>query len=109
MILASNLSLEGGAVILTWDFLATKWTTAPSEAGTTAAGTVYAYTLGGVTRYRLVPTTYSAAQDAFYGGFSGGTLFDPICSRGGQIAPQNSVKFGTEYAVFGTEPIVFGA
>ena len=48
MILASNLSLEGGAVILTWDFLAANWSTAPAVVGTVAAGDAYAYTLGGV-------------------------------------------------------------
>ena len=65
-----------------WEYYATNWTTAPSLAGSTAAGDVYAYTLSGTTRYRLVPTTYSAAQDAFYSTFSGGVLSGLIVTRG---------------------------
>lgn len=80
--LTSNLTLESGAAILSWDFLVTKWTSTPQLVGTTAAGTVYSYVLGPVTRYRLVPSTYSAAQDAFYSNFSGGVLSGLICTRG---------------------------
>ena len=72
----------GDNLPLTWDFLVMNWTTEPTVAGTVAAGDVYAYTLGGVTRYRLVPTVYSAALDAFYSGYSGGVLSGLICSRG---------------------------
>lgn len=82
MQLASNLGLEGGAVILSWDYLACNWTTAPAQVGTVASGDVYSYTLGAVTRYRLVPSTYSAAQDAFYSTFSGGVLSGLITTRG---------------------------
>ena len=82
MRLTSHMQLEGGAVILSWDFLAAKWSTEPVVVGTVAAGDVYAYTLGGVTRYRLVPSVYSAALDAFYSTFSGGVLSGLICSRG---------------------------
>lgn len=71
-----------GTNALTWDFLATNWTSAPSVAGTVAGGTVYSYVRSGVARYRLVPTSYSAAQDAFYSGFSGGVLSGLIVSRG---------------------------
>ena len=74
------LQASGGG--LTWEHLAANWTSAPAQVGTVAAGAVYAYTLGGVTRYRLVPTTYSAALDAFYTTYSGGVLSGLICSRG---------------------------
>lgn len=77
----ANLS-DAGTTPLTWDYFATNWTAAPSQAGIVAAGDVYAYTLGGVTRYRLVPSVYSAAQDAFYSSFSGGVLSGLIISRG---------------------------
>ena len=73
---------EPGTTPLTWDYFAANWTAAPSQAGIVAAGNVYAYTLGGVTRYRLVPSVYSAAQDAFYSSFSGGVLSGLIISRG---------------------------
>lgn len=82
MQLASNLALEGGAVILSWDYLAANWSTAPVVVGSVAAGSVYSYVLGGVTRFRLVPTTYSAAQDAFYTTFMGGVLSGLIVARG---------------------------
>lgn len=86
MKLASNLELEGGAVILSWDFLSCNWTTAPAQVGTatvsTQPGAVYAYTLGGVTRYRFVPNAYSPALDAFYATYSGGVLGGLITSRG---------------------------
>lgn len=77
----ANLS-DAGTTQLTWDYFAANWTAAPSQAGIVAAGNVYAYTLGGVTRYRLVPSVYSAAQDAFYSSFSGGVLSGLIISRG---------------------------
>ena len=72
----------GDTLPLTWDFLVMNWSTAPAVVGTVATGDVYAYTLGGVTRYRLVPSVYSAAQDAFYSSFSGGVLSGLICTRG---------------------------
>ena len=75
-----SLQASGGG--LTWEHLVTNWSTAPAQAGTVAAGAVYAYTLGGVTRYRLVPTAYSAGQDAFYANFTGGVLSGLIVSRG---------------------------
>lgn len=50
----------------------------------TRLGAVYNYTYRGVTRYRFVPTTYSASQDAFYSTFDSGTdtLINFIVSRG---------------------------
>jgi len=55
---------------LSWTRLATTWDTPPtlnSVVTMPAPGSIYEYTLDTVTRYRFVPTTYSAAQDAFYG------------------------------------------
>lgn len=66
----------------TWGHLATNWSAAPAVVGSVPAGSVYSYTLGGVTRYRLVPSPYLAANDAFYSGFSGGALSGLIVSRG---------------------------
>ena len=69
-------------VITTWDYYVTNWTTPPTQAGTTAAGAVYSYTLTGVTRHRLVPSPYVAAQDAFYSAWDGAVLSGLIVSRG---------------------------
>ena len=80
--LAQAIGADIKSMGLTWEHLVTNWSTAPTQAGTVAAGAVYAYTLGGVTRYRLVPTAYSAGQDAFYANFTGGVLSGLIVSRG---------------------------
>lgn len=72
----------GNPILGPWAYLATQWSTAPSKVGTTASGAVFAYTLGGATVYRLVPTTYTPAQDAFYSTFSGGVLSGLIATRG---------------------------
>jgi hypothetical protein len=71
-----------GTAPLTWTALATSWTTPPTLAATIAAGQVYAYPLGGTTRYRLVPSPYDAADDAFYTTFAGGILSGLIAARG---------------------------
>ena len=85
-VLASNLSLEGGAAILSWDFLVAKWGTPPAVVGTATVsgqtGEVWAHTLEGVTRFRFVPGVYSAALDRFYTTYSGGVLSGLITSRG---------------------------
>lgn len=73
---------EGEPPGLTWSDLVTRWDAAPSPAGSTAAGEVYAYQLDGVTRYRLVPEPYAASGDRFYGSFVGGVLTTPLASRG---------------------------
>ena len=86
MNLASSLALEGGAAILSWDFLVANWSTAPTVAGAATVssqpGQVWAHVLRGVTRFRFVPDTYSPALDAFYSGYSGGVLSGLIVSRG---------------------------
>ena len=56
----------GPAAPLSWDYFATNWSVAPTKVSTTAGGSVYSYTLTGVTRYRFVPLPYNPAQDAFY-------------------------------------------
>ena len=68
--------------VRTWEYYVSNWSVEPAQVGTVAAGAVWSYTLGGVTRFRLVPTTYSASQDAFYTTFSGGVLSGFIVSRG---------------------------
>ena len=67
---------------LSWNYLSSNWTTAPVQVGTTAAGAVYSYTLSETTRYRLVPSIYAAAQDAFYSNWDGTNLTGFIISRG---------------------------
>lgn len=66
---------------ITWTLLASKWDVAPTVAASISGGTVYQYTLDGVTRYRFVPDQYDAAQDAFYSSFDGTTLSDLITTR----------------------------
>lgn len=85
MELLSPLSLGKGAVILSWAHLAASWSTPPALVGPATSpvpGQVYAYTLGDVTRYRLVPTSYSPAQDSFYAAHSNGECTGLVCSRG---------------------------
>lgn len=68
-----------------WTYLVTRWSSPPTEAGAStvsgAPGLVLAYLLDGITRYRFVPSPYSAALDAFYSTFSGGQLSGLIVSR----------------------------
>lgn len=65
-----------------WIYLKEKWDAPPTLNATISSGDVYNYTLGGVTRYRLVPEPYVAANDAFYTGFDGTTLSGLIAARG---------------------------
>lgn len=62
------------------------WSLDPTEIGTatvsTQSGSVLSYVLAGVTRYRFVPDTYSAALDGFYSSYSGGVLSGLIVTRG---------------------------
>lgn len=69
-------------LLLDWSYLAANWSATPSQIGTTGAGSVYSYTLDGVTRYRLVPATYDSSLDTFYGGWDGSVLSAPLVSRG---------------------------
>ena len=64
-----------------WTYYVTLWDTPPTFNSSITGGDVYDYTLGAVTRYRFVPTTYDASQDAFYSGFSSPTLSGLIVAR----------------------------
>jgi len=68
-----------------WTYYALRWSSPPVAAGPAAvsgvAGSVMAYTLDGVTRYRFAPDAYDPALDAFYAAFSGGTLSNLLVAR----------------------------
>ncbi len=76
----SSSSSSGGGI--DWTYYATTWTAEPTLNASITGGDVYDYTLDGVTRYRFVPTTYDATQDAFYTSFSNPTLSGLIVARG---------------------------
>jgi len=85
MDIMSNQRFQGGAVPLTWGHLAMHRSALPADAGRATApvaGDVLAYTLGGVTRYRLVPDSGLPTQDAFYSTFAAGVCSGLIVSRG---------------------------
>jgi hypothetical protein len=67
---------------LAWTDLVTRWDSPPTQAATIGSGSVFAYVLDGTTRYRLVPSPYSAAGDAFYATFGGGVLSGLLAARG---------------------------
>lgn len=72
--------------ILSWAYLVANRDdgTVPTQVGTVTLpvpGRVFAYVLGGITRYRLVPDSYSESNDSFYSVFSSGTLSSHIVSR----------------------------
>lgn len=73
------ITATGGA---DWTYYATTWTTEPTFVEAITGGDVYSYTLDGTTRYRFVPTTYDATEDAFYTIFSTPTLSGLIIARG---------------------------
>lgn len=66
----------------TWMYYVTTWSSEPTFVETITGGDVYSYTLNGTTRYRFVPSTYDATQDAFYTTFSTPTLSGLIVARG---------------------------
>lgn len=68
-----------------WGYYKDNWSVEPVTVGTATtpvAGDVYSYILDGITRYRLVPTTYDPTDDAFYAAFSAGVCSDLIVARG---------------------------
>lgn len=75
----SQLPVSGG---VTWDYYATNWTEQPALLATIASGNVYSYTLRGITRYRLVPSPFLAANDVFYSSWNGSALSGLIVARG---------------------------
>ena len=66
-----------------WSHYLDHWDVEPIQISTTSSGTVFGYTLGGVTRYRLIPNPYDATQDAFYSDWDGTALSGLIITRGG--------------------------
>jgi hypothetical protein len=70
------------AIPKTWEYYVTNWTTEPVLLESITGGDVYSYTLDGTTRYRFVPSTYDATQDAFYTSYSSPTLSGLIVTRG---------------------------
>lgn len=86
----STVSFDNGLVTVTntgsssatWTFYATTWSVEPTLNTSLAGGDVFNYTLDGVTRYRYVPNTYDASEDAFYATFSNPTLSGLIVARG---------------------------
>lgn len=68
---------------LTWIGLVLGWSAEPTLLQTIAEGEVYEYTYGSDTLYRLVPS--GSASDAFYTGFSSGTLSGLVAEKGVQI------------------------
>jgi hypothetical protein len=85
MDILSNQRFQGGAVPLTWVHLAIQRSADPTDAGRATEpvpGDVLAYTLGGVTRYRLVPDSGLPTDDAFYSNFAAGVCSGFIVSRG---------------------------
>ncbi len=82
----------GAARVSSWVALTEQWQAAPTLAATIASGDVYSYTYddgasGTTTRYRLVPSTYSAAADAFYTGFDGTNLTGLVTTRAMEVTP----------------------
>lgn len=72
----------GGASSVTWTYLVTTWSTAPTFVEAITGGSVYSYTLDGTTRYRFIPDPYDSNNDAFYSTFTTPTLSGLIVSRG---------------------------
>ena len=82
---SNGSSINAGAPAdppLTWDYLVQNWSVEPALNAVITGGTVYNYTLSGVTRYRLVPDPYTATSDQFYSDFNGTTLSGLIVARG---------------------------
>ncbi len=72
---------------LTWGFLVMSWSTPPAVVGTLTGaleGRVFSYALNGVTRFRFVPTPYTAQEDKFFSNWNSATstLSGLIVSRG---------------------------
>lgn len=65
-----------------WMYYTTTWSIPPMFIENITGGSVYSYTLEGTTRYRFVPSPYSAGADAFYSEFSSPTLSGLIVTRG---------------------------
>jgi hypothetical protein len=81
-----GIEIDGDTISVkrNWTDYVTRWDVIPELTGTATtpvAGDVYTYILGGVTRFRLVPTSYTPTEDVFYGAFAGGECSDPLAPR----------------------------
>jgi hypothetical protein len=81
-----GIEIDGDTISVkrNWTDYVTRWDVIPELTGTATApvaGDVYTYILGGVTRFRLVPTSYTPVEDVFYGAFAGGECSDPLAPR----------------------------
>ena len=81
-----GIEIDGDTISVkrNWTDYVTRWDVIPELTGTATApvaGDVYTYILGGVTRFRLVPTAYTPVEDVFYGAFAGGACSDPLAPR----------------------------
>lgn len=65
-----------------WIGLLSMWSVEPTVIATIAAGDVYQFIDGGVTRYKLDPQPYDPLLDTFYSTFVNPVLSDPIATRG---------------------------
>jgi len=70
------------AFVFSWIGLLSMWSVEPSVIATIAAGDVYQFIDGGVTRYKLDPQPYDPLLDTFYATFNDPVLSDPIATRG---------------------------
>lgn len=84
----AGIEIDAGTNIIsvkrTWTDYVTRWDAEPVLSGESTgpvAGEVYTYVLGGVTRFRLVPTAYTPVEDIFYEAFSGGACSGVIAMR----------------------------
>jgi hypothetical protein len=77
-------NLSNKMKLTSWIDLASNWDVAPTLNKNIIGGSVYNYTLNGITRYRFVPSTYAAIDDAFYENFDNSLdiLSDIIVQRG---------------------------
>lgn len=83
-LVAEILANRGDINNRSWIYYASQWDVPPVVIGTATSpvpGKVREYTLDTTVRYRLTPTTYSSAQDAFYTTFSDGICSGLIISR----------------------------
>ncbi len=65
-----------------WTSYASEWSVAPAKLAAIAAGDVYRYTRAAGYYYRLVPSSYTPAQDAFYSNYTAGVLSGLLATRG---------------------------
>ena len=67
---------------LGWSSYVSIWSSTPVKIAATPSGDVYKYTRAAGNYYRLVPSPYTPAQDAFYSNYTAGVLSGLLASRG---------------------------